>query len=220
MFAGEQLLFASGVHSRLCSLPQITGSTGMHVLHVQVLKLLASHMPCLPLRTSQERTFAVEAAVELVKSLERARQEANSLTESRLSPGEILRCLQGNSQHSILVIHVLRIINSKKVEPASYTTCAGALLSQQIMRGVMGLCFDLKSQGSPSQALERLLRDYYKTHSMHCTDTLVLEVALLVHNHASPAEGSLRDLVRQLLSIPDQPNLALKTGMSLDMNCM
>ena len=62
--------------------------TGIRVLHVEVLELLASHMPCFPLRTSQECAFAVQAAVELVKSLERARQEANHLTESRLSPGE------------------------------------------------------------------------------------------------------------------------------------
>ncbi|BDA47327.1 probable protein RST1 at N-terminal half [Coccomyxa sp. Obi] len=174
---GEQLLFTAGVHSRLCSLPQSTGSTGIHVLHVQVLELLAFHMPCFPLRTTQERTFAVQAALELVKSLERARQEANSLTEPRLSPG--------------------------------------ANLSQRIMRGIMDLCFELKSQGSPSQALETLLRDYYKTHSMHCTNTLVLEVALLLHNDASPAEGPLRFLVQELLSVPDQPNLAMKTGLLL-----
>ncbi|CAL8472221.1 g11763 [Coccomyxa elongata] len=170
---GEQLLFASGVHSRLCRLPHITG---IRVLHVEVLELLASHLPCFPLRTSQERTFAVQAAVELVKSLERAQQEADSFNESRLSPG--------------------------------------TRLSQQIMRGIMNLCFELKAQGSPSRALERLLRDCY-THSTRFTDVLVLEVALLVHNHASPAEGPLRDLIKQLLLIPDQPNLAMKTGLLL-----
>ncbi len=79
----------------------------------------------------------------------------------------------------------------------------------------MGLCFELKSQGSPSRALERLLWDCY-THSIHSTDVLVLEVALLVHNHASPAEGPLRDLLRQLLLLPDQTNLAFKTGVSMD----
>ncbi len=80
----------------------------------------------------------------------------------------------------------------------------------------MGLCFELKSQGSPSRALERLLRDFH-TRSMHSTDVLILEVALLVHNHASPAEGPLGDLINQLLLIPDQPNSAMKTGMSLEM---
>lgn len=72
------------LHTRLCRI-----ASESHHQHEPALRLLASHLSCLPLQTAQQRTFAVHAAVELIASLCRAIQ-SESLREG---PGESLNII-------------------------------------------------------------------------------------------------------------------------------
>ncbi len=73
--------------------------------------------------------------------------------------------------------------------------CPDQGLQREVLQGIRQLCHELKSQGLPGHLLQRQLGSHLYWEDDE--EKLALEVALLAHNNASPADPDLMDMVSE-----------------------